>query len=86
MSLSKDSKQEQFGWRYDYDGEVVKDGVTYNKIQIQPNAGKVPSPVKQFREANGGTHAVAATAFVKKGATQEEVQKALDDAHSTIKL
>ncbi|RMD43649.1 hypothetical protein DV735_g1433, partial [Chaetothyriales sp. CBS 134920] len=44
----------KYGVRFDYDGEIIKDGVTYHKFQCQPNAGKVPSSVKRWRDSNGG--------------------------------
>jgi hypothetical protein len=55
------------GVRWDYDGEVSKtDGVYKSKFQMQPNAGKIPFSIQQWMEKNGGTHAVMATALVKK--------------------
>lgn len=69
---------EKIGVRLDYDGPVDQNGVTYHKYQCQPNAGKVPSSIKDWREANGGTHAVMTSIYVKKGANKEEVQAAID--------
>lgn len=62
------------GIRFDYDGEVTQNGVTYNKFQVQPNGGKVPSSISQWRDANGGTHAVMGSMYVKKGGTQSNVK------------
>ncbi|KAK4570046.1 hypothetical protein LTR86_003016 [Recurvomyces mirabilis] len=40
--------QKQLGVRYDYDGEVQKDGVEFHKFNVQPNAGNdIPSSVKR---------------------------------------
>ncbi len=39
-----------FGIRFDFDGETTQDGVVYNKFQVQPNSGKVPSTVQRWRE------------------------------------
>ncbi|KAG2115176.1 uncharacterized protein F5147DRAFT_769636 [Suillus discolor] len=47
---------------------------------LQANAGKVPSTIKQWREANGGTHAVMADVFVKKDGTKEDVEEGLEAA------
>lgn len=71
---------EKIGVRLDYDGQVIQEGVTYHKYQCQPNAGKVPSSIKDWRESNGGTHAVMASVYVKKDGTKEEVQAAIDQA------
>lgn len=71
---------ERIGVRFDYDGEVTQDGVVYHKYQCQPNAGKVPSSVREWREGNGGTHAVMASFLIKKDGTKEDVQNAVDEA------
>ncbi|KAH7931314.1 hypothetical protein BV22DRAFT_1115669 [Leucogyrophana mollusca] len=76
----KEAEQEQLGVRWDYDGEIISDGTVYHKFQMQPNAGKVPSTIKQWREANGGTHAVMANAYVKKDGTKEDVEEGLKAA------
>jgi hypothetical protein len=75
--LPKD--QENLGWRWDYDGELTKDGVVYHKFNCQPNAGKIPTSIKQWREKNGGTHAVIGSVLVKKDATLEEAKASLED-------
>ena len=81
------AEQERSGFRVDYDGEVERDGVIYNKVQIQPNAGqKIPPAIKAWREKNGGTHAVMATAYIKKDGTKEEVEQAFNEAIDSIKL
>lgn len=42
-------------------------------FQIQPNAGKVPSTIREWREKNGGTHAVMGVMYVKKGGSVDDV-------------
>ena len=74
----KQSEQEKHGVRFDYDGEVIEGGQKYHRWQVQPNAGKIPSSWKEWREKNGGTHAVIGTVKVKDDATKEEVQEALN--------
>jgi hypothetical protein len=51
---------------------------------MQPNAGKIPFSIQQWREKNGGTHAVMATALVKKGGTKNDVKKRLEEAAKSI--
>ena len=70
---------EKYGVRFDYDGEVTQHGVTYHKFQCQPNAGKIPSSVKKWRDANGGTHAVMGTVLVKKDGAKDDVRESMDD-------
>lgn len=76
--------QEQIGVRWTYDGEVTKSDGVYNKFRMQPNAGKIPSSIKQWREENGGTHSVMASALVKKGGTKDDVQKGLEEAVKSV--
>ena len=76
---------ENLGIRWDYDGEVEAHGTLYNKFQIQPNAGKVPSTIRQWREKNGGTHAVMGVMYVKKGGSSEDVTKAWDKFEEEFK-
>lgn len=77
----KDSEQEQLGVRWDYDGEITsEEGTIYHKFQLQPNAGNVPSTIKRWREANGGTHAVMADVLVKKDGTKKDVEEGLETA------
>lgn len=64
---------------FGYDGEVTEGGVVYHKDQCQPNAGRIPSSVREWREANGGTYAVMASILIKKDGTKEDVQSAVDD-------
>ncbi|EMF14896.1 uncharacterized protein SEPMUDRAFT_146927 [Sphaerulina musiva SO2202] len=78
------AEQERFGVRWDFDGEVVKPDGVYNKFRMQPNAGKIPSSIKAWRDANGGTHAVMADAYIKKEGSQDDVQKGLEDAAKSI--
>lgn len=78
--------QKQLGVRYDYDGEVKKDGVDCHKFQVQPNAGDdIPSSIKRWRQDNGGTHQVMAVVYVKKNGTKEDVEAALNEAHKGVK-
>lgn len=74
-----------FGIRFDFDGEVTQNGVVYNKFQVQPNAGKVPSSVQQWRENNGGTHAVMGSMLVKKGGTKDDVKQAFSQFQDAFK-
>jgi hypothetical protein len=69
---------ENLGIRWDYDGEVEHNGTIYNKFQIQPNAGKVPSTIREWREKNGGTHAVMGVMYVKKGGSVDDVAAGWD--------
>lgn len=39
-------------------------GQQCHKYQLQPNAGKIPTTIKQWREKNGGTHAVITTMYI----------------------
>ncbi|PPQ83051.1 hypothetical protein CVT24_011990 [Panaeolus cyanescens] len=78
-------EQQRHGVRYDFDKEVTRDGKVYNKFQMQPNAGKVPSVIKTWREkAPRGTHSVMAEVLVPKDGNEEDVEKALNDAHKDI--
>ena len=79
------AEQERLGIRWDYDGEVTDADIVYHKFQMQANAGKVPSPIKGWREDNGGTHAVMATALVKKDGTKEDAEKGLSEAAASVK-
>ena len=79
------AEQQRLGVRYDYDGEITRDGTVYHKFQMQPNAGNdIPSTIKKWRDANGGTHAVMTKVFVKKDGTKEDVESALAEAHKEI--
>ena len=63
----------RYGVRWDYDGIVTKDdGKEYHKYQLQPNAGKIPSTIKEWRDNNGGTHAVMATMYIEKGSEPDD--------------
>lgn len=79
------AEQEQLGVRWDYDEVITTDGKVYNKFQLQPNAGKVPSTIKKWREANGGTHAVMADVYVKKDGTKDDVEEGLTAAIDKVK-
>lgn len=70
---------ENLGLRFDFDGEVVNDGVTYNKFQVQTNSGKVPSTIKEWQKKNGGTHAVMGSMYVRKDGDASDVKKGFAD-------
>ncbi|PIL30992.1 hypothetical protein GSI_05685 [Ganoderma sinense ZZ0214-1] len=78
------AEQERFGLRFDYDTVVNKGGTEYHTFKMQANKGKIPSSIKAWRDKHG-THAVMATAWVKKDATMEEVKAALDAARLEFK-
>ena len=83
---TKPADKERLGVRFDYDGEITIGGIVYHKYQIQPNAGnKIPPTVKNWRESNGGTHAVIADLYVKKGGTKADVEASLREASGKIK-
>ncbi|KAK2756475.1 hypothetical protein FQN54_005368 [Arachnomyces sp. PD_36] len=71
--------QEAHGVRLDYDGDIEENGQIYHRYQVQPNAGKIPSTWKAWRDKNGGTHAVIGIVKVKKGATKRDVEDALNN-------
>ncbi|PPJ57903.1 hypothetical protein CBER1_09946 [Cercospora berteroae] len=70
----------KYGIRFDYDGVVTEGGVVYHKYQCQPNAGKISSSLREWRDKNGGTHAVITTILIKKGGTEEDVEEAVGKA------
>jgi len=76
---------ENLGIRWDFDGEVTQNGQIYNKFQVQPNAGKAPSSVREWREKNGGTHAIIGSMLVKKGGTVNDVQEGFDKFKNEFK-
>ena len=76
---------ENIGIRFDFDGEVDIDGETHNKLQVQPNAGKVPTWVRNWRDKNGGTHAVMGTMYVKKNGSVEDVENAFEEFAQNFK-
>jgi hypothetical protein len=76
---------ENLGIRWDFDGEVEKEGTVYNKFQVQPNAGKIPSTVREWRDKNGGTHAVLGTMLVKKGGSKDDVEDAFSKFQEEFK-
>lgn len=71
------SDLENQGVRFDYDGIIEENGQIYHKYQVQPNAGKIPSSWKEWRDKNGGTHAVIGTVKIKQDATKDEVDSVL---------
>lgn len=63
----------RYGVRWDYDGVITReDGKEYHKYQLQPNAGKIPSTIKEWRDRNGGTHAVMATMYIERGTDPDD--------------
>lgn len=66
---------ENLGLRFDFDGEVQRNGITYNKFQVQPNAGKVNSTIRAWKEKNGGSHAVMGVMYVKKDGDVNDVKE-----------
>ena len=76
---------ENLGIRWDFDGEVEASGIVYNKFQVQPNAGKVPSTIREWREKNGGTHAIMGVMYVKKGGSAQDVADGWDNFQSEFK-
>lgn len=77
----------RYGVRWDYDGVVTKDdGKEYHKYQLQPNAGKIPSSIRLWRDANGGTHAVMATLYIPRGVQpcatifEEQTRKSFEES------
>ncbi|EUC48495.1 hypothetical protein COCMIDRAFT_23671 [Bipolaris oryzae ATCC 44560] len=77
--------QRRFGMRYVYDGEITSgDGVEYNKFQMLSNDGKVPAPINQWKENNGGPNPVMATAYLKKSGTKEDVEEGLKEGAKLI--
>ncbi|KAL8934917.1 MAG: hypothetical protein Q9211_004982 [Gyalolechia sp. 1 TL-2023] len=77
--------QETIGVRYDFDGEVTQADGVYNKFNVQPNAGKIPSTFKAWRDENGGTHAVMTVAMVKKNGTKTDVEMALTESADAVR-
>lgn len=70
----------KYGIRLDYDGVVTKDGREYHKYQCQPNAGKVDSSIRDWRDKNGGTHAVITSFLIKKKGSAKDVDDAVGKA------
>ena len=76
--------QQRLGVRFDYDGEVTRNGTQYHKYQVQPNAGKVPTSIENWKKKNGGTHAVMGSIFVKRDGTQEDVEAGVKEGLDEI--
>jgi hypothetical protein len=82
----KPADQQRPGIRFDYAGMIEKDGTEYHKYKMQANAGNdIPTSIKNWRKANGGTHAVMAEVFVKKDGTKEDVGAGLMEAIVQVK-
>jgi len=81
-AIPKDpNDQESIGIRLDFDGKITgSDGNTYNKYQMQFNAGKIPSVMKRRRDENGSTHPVLADVLVKQDGTKDDVEASLNAA------
>ncbi|GAM88999.1 hypothetical protein ANO11243_070330 [Dothideomycetidae sp. 11243] len=85
-AFPKTSKDlENLGLRWDFDGEVVRDGKSYNKFQVQTNSGKIPSTLKDWQRENGGTHAVMGTMYVKKEGDKDDVKEGFDEFVKSFK-
>ncbi|KAI9673930.1 MAG: hypothetical protein M1817_002136 [Caeruleum heppii] len=75
----------RYGVRWDYDGVVTYEGKECHRFQLQPNAGKIPSTIKEWREKHGGTHAVICVMYIPAGTDpdpkilEEAAQEALKD-------
>lgn len=76
--------QVRLGIRFDYDSTVTRDGVLYHKFQVQPNAGDVSSSIMDWRQKNGGTHAVMAVMYVRDGAPPAEVAATIERTMRSI--
>lgn len=76
----KPAELERLGIRFDYDGEIEIDDIIHHKYRVQPNAGNVPSVIKKWRNAHGGTHATMVDVLIKKDSTQEEVKEVVEKA------
>ncbi|PVH70595.1 hypothetical protein DL98DRAFT_597699 [Cadophora sp. DSE1049] len=63
---------------------VTRNGTQYHKYQIQPNAGKVPTSIENWRKKIGGTHAVMGSVFVKKDGTEEDVEAGVKEGLDEI--
>ncbi|KAL5523378.1 hypothetical protein ACEPAF_1645 [Sanghuangporus sanghuang] len=68
-------EQQRLGVHHEYDSKMSgENGTVYHKFQMRPNAGNdIPSTIKNWRDANGGTHAIMANMLVKKDGTKEDV-------------
>jgi hypothetical protein len=77
--------QERLGARWYYDEEAARSDGVYHKLQMQPNTRKVSSSIEEWKRKRGGTHAVVATALVKKGGTIGYVQKGIEEAAKGVK-
>ncbi|PPQ82669.1 hypothetical protein CVT24_004341 [Panaeolus cyanescens] len=81
----KPADQQYLGVRYDYHGEVTIDGVEYYVFQMQPNRGHdVPSSIKKWRQAYGGTHSVMTMIYIPKNADRDTVEAIIRKAHEDI--
>lgn len=76
--------QLNFGIRFDYDGVITQGGVEYHNYQLQPNAGKIPASIAEWRKKNGGTHAVMSSILIKKGGTKDDVKEAIKKAFKDV--
>lgn len=52
---------------------------------MQPNAGKVPPSIEDWKKKHGVTHAVMATALIKKGGSKNDVNEGLEKAADDVK-
>lgn len=74
---------QNYGIPFDYAGQTstLKGhlGEMFNKFEVQPNAGKIPTTFKDWRDKNGGTHAVMGILYVKAGGSLEDVETAFKE-------
>lgn len=52
---------------------------------MQANSGKVPAAIGKWKKDHGGTHAVMATAYVKKDGDKNDVNEGLTEGVDNIK-
>ncbi|KAJ3781611.1 hypothetical protein GGU10DRAFT_366259 [Lentinula aff. detonsa] len=83
-AFPKPADQERLGIRFDYDKLVKNDKGEFHTFKMQANQGKIPSSLKMWRDKNG-TDAVMAVVWVKKDATKEDVEAALNSAREEFK-
>lgn len=72
-------RQERYDLRLDFDDTVTaEDGTIYNKFQVQPNTEDIPYPIKNWRQAHGGTHRKLGDLYVKERGSQEDVNEGFE--------
>lgn len=63
-----------------------KNGQTFYKDQLQPNAGKIPALIEDWRKNNGDKHGVMTVVLIGKDATKEEVSQAVHNCFKKVKF